>query len=213
MDHSCSQIEPLLAGYVDGELADSETQQVESHLSACRMCGDALEDQQTAKTNVRQHYRQDTAPVHLRVRLRQELAKAVAQQTGFFESLAGLVSAHKIKSAFATLALVVALALPYSGWLEQTSNPVGPTYVLVEGQIVCLDCEIMHEAGHDRKCHDYHHMGLRDLQGKLWRIIDSDQGAELITNRQLIGQRYRLEGYKLPGSLQLNIDVRRYEHL
>lgn len=213
MDHSCSQIEPLLAGYVDGELADSETKQVESHLNLCRMCGDALQDQRTAKTTLHQHYRQDVAPVHLRVRLRHELAKAVARQTGFFESLAGLVTAHKVKSAFAALALVVLLALPYSGWLEQTSSSGGPTYVLVEGQIVCLDCEIMHEAGHNKECHDYHHMGLRDGQGNLWRIVDSEQGADLITNRQLIGQRYRLEGYTLPGSLQQNIDVRRYEHL
>ena len=40
----CQRIQPLISGYIDGEISDEERSQVESHLKQCRQCSQDLAD-------------------------------------------------------------------------------------------------------------------------------------------------------------------------
>ena len=40
----CEKIQPLISGYVDGELGDEDRSRVESHLQHCRQCSQDLAD-------------------------------------------------------------------------------------------------------------------------------------------------------------------------
>ena len=44
MNEACEEIQPLLSGYVDGELSHDEQARAEAHLAGCARCTKELED-------------------------------------------------------------------------------------------------------------------------------------------------------------------------
>ncbi|RMF56685.1 MAG: anti-sigma factor, partial [Calditrichaeota bacterium] len=71
---TCLELEPLLAAYVDGVLEGSERNEVENHLQSCSACRELVDGQHALKSLLRDRYRTEVTPVHVRARIRRALA-------------------------------------------------------------------------------------------------------------------------------------------
>lgn len=213
MSKSCLQIEPLIAGLVDGELGEVELREVQAHVGTCQQCASVLEAQKVVKQNLKENYRLEVAPIHLRARIRRDLSEA-AGFPGFLESLASVFKEHRMKGAFATLALAMILAVPYTGVLRQNlSSSSIPKLVSIEGEVLCFDCEVLKTAGYAPEHADDHRLGVKDKNGIVWRIVDSSAGKKIVHDFSLRGEHIQLSGYSFNGSLGHNIDVKGFKKL
>ena len=67
---SCREIDPLLAPYIDGEIAPAEKAVVAAHLTACPPCRQRAEAETAARETLRSRMCRPCAPEHLRKRCR-----------------------------------------------------------------------------------------------------------------------------------------------
>jgi len=215
MAYSCGQIEQLITGLIDNELTDEDQKKVKHHLEECDSCVSAYESQNLLKKQLQTHYYAEKAPAHLRARIRRDITNTLTWP-GFFESLAKVFATYKVKSAIATVALALFIAVPYGQQFFENSSESAKSqmqHVTLEGQALCVDCEVIKTAGHIPVHTDDHHLGLRDGSGRIWNIINTSEGKKLVHDFSLINKSIKIEGYALPGAFGNNIDVQRFTEL
>lgn len=215
MTYNCEQIEPLVSGLIDNELSDQESKMVNEHLETCHSCAELYKSQQFTKSQLSKNYRTEVTPVYLRARIRRNIINTVSWP-GFWGSLAEVFAAHKVKSTFATLVLVLLIAVPYGQYFFAASEIVTVSdtrFVSIKGKILCVDCELMRTSGHDPECAADHHLGLKDRSGKLWNFVNASKGKELIHEFALLNKSVEIEGYSLSGAFNSSIDVTRFTEL
>ncbi|MFQ5627766.1 MAG: zf-HC2 domain-containing protein [bacterium] len=215
MTHSCEQIEHLITGLIDNELTDQDQQKAKLHLKECTSCTDVYEVQNLAKQQLHNRYLPEKAPFHLRARIRRDIAN-IQSWPGFFESLAKVFATYKLKGALATVALALFIAVPYGQYFFQNTGAATNgkmQYVSLEGQALCVDCEVIKAAKHNPNHTDDHNLGLRDRSGRIWNIINASEGKKLVHEFSLVNKSIKIEGYALPGAFNNNIDVRSFTEL
>jgi hypothetical protein len=215
MAYNCEQLEALIGGLVDNELNEQENKIVNEHLETCHSCTGYYKSQKFVKSQLSERYRTEVTPVHLRARIRRDILETVSWP-GFIASLAEVFAAHRVKSVFATLLLVLFITVPYGQYLSSTSETVinsDTRFVAVKGNILCVDCELLRISGHDPVCAADHRLGLKDRSGKVWNFVNASKGKELIHALTLLNQSVEVEGYSLPGAFSNSIDVKRFRKL
>ncbi|NUO83626.1 zf-HC2 domain-containing protein [candidate division KSB1 bacterium] len=197
----CDKIQAQLSAYLDQEIAAEQVREVTAHLAMCPPCAAAASAEKAIKTLVHDRARTYNAPPQLHARIRHELAYA-HERSGFWQLVRELFELHP-QPAFATLAVIV-LAVSVLTYLGSNataglSDPIA--YVAnahLEGNIICADCQLMMVT--QTPCvHDAasHRLVLKCADGKLWNIVQSPQGRELLQ----AGEAARLvqtEGYLFP---------------
>lgn len=215
MIYSCEQFEPLITGLIDNALTEDEQQKVKHHLEECDSCVSAYEAQNLLKKQLQTHYHAEKAPVYLRARIRRDISNT-RTWPGFFESLVTVFTTYKVKSALATVALVLLVAVPYGQQFFQDSGESVKSKrqpIMLVGQALCVDCEVIKTAEHIPEHTDDHRLGLRDRSGRIWNIINASEGKKLVHEFSLINKSIKIEGYALPGAFSNNIDVQRFTEL
>ncbi len=216
----CQELEPLLTAYVDGELLGQENKTVEEHLKQCRHCQKQIEQQSALKKLLRERYRMETTPAHVRARIRRWLSSN-QPVPGFLELLGEAFTLHRFKGALALMTLLFFIGYPYLRGVVHPSEQVegfalGPDQVElkpveVEGEVLCVDCELLDKANLPHAHDADHRMGIKTPAGKIWNIIPSGKGKALLHNDQLIHKRLRVKGYAYPGGVYLNVE--RYQKI
>lgn len=214
---SCEQMENLITQLVDDELQGDEQKQAVAHLAECVDCNMIYEKQKELKLQLESTCQGVYAPAHLRARIRRSIRESA--ESGFLQAMAEVLSAHRFKSAVATVALLAIIVWPYSNLFVQSSGTNQAAeqhdlrFIAVRGKILCIDCEAMKAAGHIAICEIDHHLGLQDSAGKIWNFVNAEEGKKIIHDFSLMNKTMEIEGYALPGSFQNNISVQKFRKL
>lgn len=194
---SCDKIKEQLSAYIDREIEATQAHAIAAHLAQCPPCAEAAHAEQGIKTLVHDRASQFAAPVQLRARIRRTLAQ---EQPSFGLLLRELWSWYP-RPAFAALAAIVLLAsaLTYLGgnaWANLSDPIAYESGARLEGTIICADCQLM-MATHTPCAHDVvaHRLVLQSKDGKLWNIVQSPQGRDLLRDLSMPVSAVQTEGY------------------
>ena len=193
----CDKIKEQLSAYVDREVDATEARTIAAHLEHCAPCAEAEHAEQGIKALVHDRSARHLAPPHLRARIQHTLAQA---QPSFGQLLRELWTLHP-RPAFAALAAIVLCVSTLSffgsnAWSTWTDPIAYETGARLEGTIICADCQLM-MATHTPCAHDAvaHRLVLQSRDGKLWNIVQSPQGRELMQGVVAEARIVQTEGY------------------
>jgi anti-sigma factor (TIGR02949 family) len=196
MSTVCKQYQDHLAGFVDHELASPQANMISQHLQNCTECAKAASAQQTMKELVRQHAPIVAAPVYLRAQIRRELDRELS--FNFRGQLQQLFLRQPLP-AFAAVVMLILLSGVAGYFLFQKQGGQiggGELYVAgsIEGEIICIDCDLL-DVINTPYVHDVtHRIGLRCKDGHIWSILRTEKGSELMQDPSRYRKQIRLTG-------------------
>ncbi len=209
----CSDIEDLLTAYVDQELDENHVKEVQEHLAVCRHCTEKLEAEKRVKSWLKDGYRIEPTPVHLRARIRRLIYEG-KKIPGFFELIKEAFTFHKVKGALALLALLFFITYPYirmglldhrpAGFYVQKSSKLEPIELV--GEVLCVDCEILNLTIKDHQHEDDHRLGLKAPDGRIWQFLPVGEGRKLLHDEKLIRKKIKIEGYTFPDGMYVTVE-------
>ncbi len=212
---TCNELEPFLAAYVDGVLEAAEREKVEQHLESCPMCKEQVSGQKALKSLLHERYRTEVTPVHVRARIRRALAEK-PRVPGFFEMLFEAFTLHKVKSAVALITLMFFVSYPYvRSQMQPGARPSGFAAtgqqgelqpVEMVGEVLCVDCELLHEAHLPAKHEPDHRLGIRTADGRIWNLVPSGPGKTLLHNDALMNKKVRIKGRRYSSGSYISVE-------
>lgn len=110
----CKDIQELLSEYGDGEIAETELQQVKAHISVCGDCRQMVADQQTLKGMFREYFQRVNTPLQMEQIVLQQIRRSRQD-------------AQVLRLTMAFLALIVLISVGIVGIM------VSPIGALVRG--------------------------------------------------------------------------------
>jgi len=199
----CQNLREVLDLYVDGELSPEASVQAEAHLAeclACRRAADCLRGlRQAVKAAVSQY---QPAP---------QLANRVREST--------LSPWHRRPAWALAVAAAALLIVAFAASAAQLRGTVANTLeavafrlddsrsVVMEGMLLCRDCQLKKEYGYRAMCPlKGHHGALQTKDGKIWNILDGDAAEDLIHNSALLGRTVRIHGRCFRRASSLEVD-------
>jgi anti-sigma factor (TIGR02949 family) len=198
----CKKLREVLDAYVDRELSADATAQAEAHIAECTACRRAVENLARLREAVRTAAGKAEAPVELIERVRSAVSPrwyraAVIQAITATLVLAGVLTllVPSVRGAAATALDFLSLQLDDSRW------------VVLEGKLICRDCQLEKEYGHHAMCPlTGHHGWLQTSDGRLWDILEGSASHELIHNSSLLGRRVKVQGriFRRAGSIEVS---------
>lgn len=207
MKKTCNDIAPMLSALVDEELDNEKRHAVEEHIAGCPDCKSSFAAERQMKKLVVSHYRTERTPPHLRARIRREIA-GERVRPGFLDLLADAFTLYKVKGAMAIAAVLVIALLPYlSVFQAGSSSPLltmgngsfkAAGVQKIEGQVICIDCELLKKAALSVTHDASHRKGLRDAGGRVWNFLYSEQGKQLLHEESLLQKHLEIEGLVFP---------------
>ncbi len=199
----CKNLREVLDLYVDGELSPEATVQTEAHLAechACRRAADRLQELcQAIKAAVSQY--QPAPQLANRVRnstlspWHRRAARALAVAAAALLIVTFAVSASQLRGTVANTLEAAAFHLDDS------------RSVVMEGTLLCRDCQLKKEYGYRAMCPlRGHHGTLQTKDGKIWNILDGDASEDLIHNSALLGRTVRIHGRCFRRASSIEVD-------
>ena len=198
----CKKLREVLDAYMDRELSPDAAAQAEAHIAECDACRRAVEALTRLREGVRAAAGKPEAPAHLTDRVRRSLSPTW-----------GPVRALQAAAAIVLLAGVLTLLFPSvrgaeAGALDHIALKLDDSrHVVLEGKLLCRDCELEKRYGYHAMCPlTGHHGAIVTSGGRIWNILEGTKSAELIHNSSLLGKRVRVEGvlYRKAGSLAVS---------
>lgn len=196
----CDQIKARLTAYIDHEVDEAQAGEIAAHLEKCPPCAEAAHEESAIKQIVHTRARMVPAAPHLRARIRRQLASPNAA-SGFWEMMRQIFAYYPRPALAALGCLIISVsALTYAAARTSFSDPVTfEVNARLIGQISCADCQLMtatntpctHEAG-------VHRLVLKCSDGRLWNIVQSPPGRELLQAFGGSTQIVQTEGYLFP---------------
>jgi|GEM_PF-1498458 len=194
MTSPCKQIQEQIAGYVDRELDTPQVNVVSRHLQDCPGCAEEATAQQKIKDLVRENAGSIPAPAHVRAEIRRRLDQEIFG-FGFWEQIRQLFLLQPVPAIAAVVVLMLLSGLTASFVLptqsQRASSYGGFVAGSIEGEIICVDCDLLeivatpyiHDAGH--------RVGVRCQDGHVWSLLRSEKSQALSTNMR---RRVRIVG-------------------
>lgn len=198
----CKKLREVLDAYVDRELSADAAAQAEAHLAECSACRRAVEGLARLREAVRAAAGKPEAPVQLLQSVQSSLLPrwhraAVVQAIAATLILAGALTllVPSVRGAAATALDFLSLKLDDS------------RQVVLEGKLLCRDCQLEKEYGYHAMCPlTGHHGSIVTRDGRIWNILEGEKSRDLIHNSLLLGRRVRIEGriYRKAGSVAVS---------
>jgi len=198
----CKKLREVLDAYVDRELSPDAAAQAEVHMAECGSCRRAVEALSKLRQAVKSAAGEPKAPVQLVERVRNAFSPgwpraAVIQAIAATLVLAGVLTffVPMVRGAAATALDFLSLKLDDS------------RQVVLEGKLLCRDCQLEKEYGYHAMCPlTGHHGWLATSDGRLWSILEGKVSQELIHNSSLLGRRVRIRGriMRKAGSIEVS---------
>lgn len=84
--------------------------------------------------------------------------------------------------------------------------------VVLEGTILCRDCELEHRYGIEANCRSIgHHGAIATPDGRIWNIVEQRSSAGLIHDASLLGRKVLVRGRLFRGARAVVVDSYRLE--
>ncbi len=198
----CKKLREVLDAYVDRELAPDAAAQAEAHIAECSGCRRAVEALVKLREAIREAAGNPEAPAHLVQSVRSSLQPAWTRLVAVQAIAALLLLAVTLTFFVPTLRGAAATALDYLALKLDDSRPV-----VLEGKLLCRDCQLEKEYGYHAMCPlTGHHGAIVTSDGRIWNLLEGENSRELIHNSSLLGRKVRVEGhmYRKAGSIAVN---------
>ena len=197
MSAVCEQVQEKIAAYVDREIAGPDHDQIAAHLGQCSVCAAAVAVQRQVKNVLHEQMRQIPAPVHLRARIRRSLGAA-----GFGAAVKHVFDFYpgRAWAALAGAAAVIMVAMMLSGRLwASLADPIAyHSETVIVGRIICADCALMQKTQITAPHTSLHHLVIQAQDGKIWTVVLSPTGQELLQKTDVASHRVQAKGYAFP---------------
>ncbi len=197
----CKEIREVLDLYVDGELSADAASSASAHLNECASCRRVHQDLLRLGRAVKLAVARHQPPPGLAGRIHSHLfspwRRVLAPALVIFFALVLLAGLDRISSARTH----VANAMERVAFHLDT-----PRTLVLEGQVVCRDCELHDLYGAESMCRlKGHHGALKTPDGKIWNLMEGDHAEQLIHSASLLGKGVRIRGrlYRRAGCLEV----------
>jgi hypothetical protein len=203
---TCKQFRESLDCYVDGELSLDATAAADLHRHECPSCERSASRALALKAAVRQTVAAPDLPPGLEARIRASVAQpppvgASSRVTGAVKALAALAALVLFAVALGAANLRPTgyrLANAFDGAalrLDDTSA------VVLEGTVLCRDCELEQRYGVKASCRSIgHHGAIATADGRIWNIVEQRSSSALIHDERLLGRKVVVRGRVYRGS-------------
>ncbi len=218
MTMDCRRFRESLDLYVDGELSVDAMAAADAHRRECAKCALAAREIDALRRAVRDTTESVPVPAgfedRVRAALRLPTVAAVRGQRGTTRPWVRFAAA-----AMLLCAVGVSIAAARPAWLREPLVALMDRAVVqlaavqplvVEGTVLCRDCELQDRHGEQALCNRLGHRGaLVTADGRIWNIMEQDSSLDLVRDEAMLGQRVRVQGtlYRDAGT----IAVERYE--
>jgi len=198
----CKKLREVLDAYVDRELSPDAAAQAEAHIAECNGCRRAVEALIKLREGVRAAAGKPEAPAGLLERVQNSLSPRW-RRAGAVQAIAAmLLLAGTLTLLVPSVRGVAATALDYLALKLDDSRQV-----VLEGKLLCRDCQLEKEYGYHAMCPlTGHHGAIVTSDGRIWNILEGERSRELIHNSSLLGRRVKVVGrmYRKAGSLAVS---------
>jgi anti-sigma factor (TIGR02949 family) len=204
MKSTCEEISDRLSAFVDGEIGAAAIEDIAAHLEQCPGCSDKEKTQRAVKSALNNPALRTATPHDARARIMRAIERQRERLS--FGSLVQRLFEFQPVPAFASIIGVVALTGILSLWgghkMFSTTTAEEPLALLMntemEGEVVCIDCELLN-ISKTPYVHDYkHRLGLRCNKGHFWSILQTAKGSELSSVGHLMHRRIIVKGHIFP---------------
>ncbi len=203
----CKEIREVLDLYVDGELSADAAASATTHLNECALCRRAQEELLRLRRAVKLAVTQHRPPPDLATRIQSHLPSS------WRRVLAPALAIFLVVFSLAGLGHLGSTRLYVASVMERVAFHLDtPRTLVLEGRLVCRDCELQALYGARSMCHiKGHHGALKTADGKIWNLMEGDHAEQLIHSASLLGKRVRIRGrlYRRAGC----VEVQSYEVL
>jgi anti-sigma factor (TIGR02949 family) len=198
----CKKLREMLDAYVDRELSAEAATQVEAHIAECSSCRRAVEGLARLREAVRAAAGKPEVPQQLLARVRGSLSPRWHRAVAIQAIAATLVLAGVLTLFVPSVRAAAATALDFLSLKLDDSRQV-----VLEGKVICRDCQLEKEYGYHAMCPlTGHHGWLQTSDGRLWGILEGNASQELIHNSSLLGRRVKIQGriMRKAGSIEVS---------
>jgi hypothetical protein len=210
---NCKQFRESLDCYLDGELSAEASVAADAHRKECPQCERAVMRLQEFKTAIRRTVSVAAPPPGLEARIREAVSTPWTRSLDAMRSFAPRRRALALAAvAVFILAVTVSTRAPIDIGaanamdrlalrLDETSS------VVLEGKILCRDCELEHRYGVKASCRSIgHHGAIATADGRIWNIVEQRTSAALIHDERLLGKNVVVRGRLFRNSRALVIE-------
>jgi anti-sigma factor (TIGR02949 family) len=198
----CKKLREVLDAYVDGELSVDAATQAEAHIAECSACRRTVESLARLREAVRTAAGKPEAPVALIERVRSSVSPRWHRAAAIQAIAATLVLAGALTLFGPSVRGAAATALDFLSLKLDDSRQV-----VLEGKLLCRDCQLEKEYGYHAMCPlTGHHGSLVTRDGRIWNILEGEKSRDLIHNSKLLGRRVRIQGriFRKAGSVEVS---------
>jgi len=198
----CKKLREVLDAFVDRELSPDAAAQAEAHIAECNRCRQAVEALTKLREAVRAAAGRPEVPAHLFERVQSSLRPPWRGSIAVQAIAATLLLAATLTLFVPSVRGAAASALDYLALKLDDSRPV-----VLEGKLLCRDCQLEKEYGYHAMCPQTgHHGAIVTSDGRIWNLLEGEKSQELIHNSALLGRRLRVQAqmYRKAGSLAVS---------
>ena len=198
----CKKLREIMDAYVDRELSPEAAAQAETHIAECNGCRRAVEGLTRLREAVRTAAGKPEAPAHLLERVQRSVSPRWRRGVAVQAIAATLVLAGALTLFVPSVRGAAATALDFLSLKLDESRQV-----VLEGKVLCRDCQLEKEYGYHAMCPlTGHHGWLQTSDGRLWSILEGKVSQDLIHNSSLLGRRVRIRGriIRKAGSIEVS---------
>jgi len=211
MNSHCEEIREQLSGYVDEETAPEIRRQIATHLEQCPACNDQEKIQRAVKGLLLQRPPHEPVPHHLQARVLYQLRTSAARPP--FTALLRRLIEYRPVATFAMAGAALMLVATLTWWgggmaarHEDHDRPLAlQANSQMEGEMVCIDCELLNVSKtpyvHDAR----HRLGLRCKNGFYWNILQAGKGPELCALRDALHRQVLVKGHIFAAQHQIEV--------
>lgn len=210
---NCKQFRESLDCYLDGELSGEASAAADAHRKECPQCERAVLRLQELKTTVRRTVSIATPPSDLDARIRAAVGSPWTRSLDAMRSFApkrrGLgLAAVAVFILAVTVSTRAPIDISAANAMDRLALHLDETSpVVLEGKILCRDCELEHRYGVKASCKTIgHHGAIATADGRIWNIVEQGASATLIHDDSLLGKRVVVRGRLFRNSRALVVE-------
>jgi hypothetical protein len=196
----CRKFREVVDLYVDRELSPEARAAADLHLAECKSCRSVAEQLLGLRHQLKAAVTRHAPPPSLVKRVHRPLTWARWRAFGLFAALVLLV-------IFTAPAYSPQSRNYMANRLEQVAFHLdGPHSVVLEGILLCRDCELQARYGAHAMCKvTGHHGAVETPDGKIWNLMEGETSEALIHNQALLGKKVRIRGriYRQAGCVEI----------
>jgi hypothetical protein len=213
----CKQFRASLNSYVDGELSSAASTSAHAHRQTCLACDRAARRLLEMKAAVKRAVSETVLPVALEDRVRAAITPRWTKlwqalpRTGWGRS--ALAGAAVILTLFLSGTTRTPVEINAANAMDRLALRLDDTSpIVLEGTLLCRDCELEHRYGVKASCRVIgHHGAIATADGRIWNLVEQRASADLIHDSTLLGKRLVVRGRLFRGARTLVIESYQFQ--